>query len=140
MKIHKAASLALALFSLSSTIAFADQFAWVPHVMPDKQYNGDHRINLYGGALITVINDSDETHSYNYDLHLSSPDCYSEDPHNNWQQPFSVAPHSTWQQERDLNVAIQCDRGGKRIDIHLKIRQNDKVIFQVASDGIFHVR
>ena len=140
MKIHKAASLALALFSLSSTIAFADQFAWIPHVMPDKTKDGDHRINLWGGALISVVNDTDDPHYYNYDLNLISPDCVTEDPHRNWQESFTVAPHSTWQEQRDLNVAIQCSPGDKRIAIHLKIRQDDKIIFEKASDGHFTVR
>jgi hypothetical protein len=140
MKIHKAASMALALFALSSSIAFADQFSWFPHLMPNQPKDSDHRINLWGGALITIVNDSEDTHYYNLHVNLTSPDCITSDNHAHWEERLQVAPHSTYNGEKDLNVAIECNHGVRESKLDMHLRQNGKVVFEQTMTGLFTVR
>ena len=136
----KVAVMAFALFGLSNV--YADQFSWVPHLMPNTTKDSDHRINLWGGAHVSIVNDSDDVHEYDLRLNLLSPDCITSDRHEHWQEPIEVAPHSTYNEDKDLNVAIECNRGLRqsKIEINIKNRKNHNTIFEQSVTGLFTAR
>ena len=140
LKATKAAIMAFALFGIST--AYADTFSWVPHLMPNAPKDSDHRINLWGGAHVSIVNDSDDVHEYDLRLNLLSPDCITSDRHEHWQEPIQVAPHSTYTTDKDLNVAIECNRGEResKIEMNIRDRKTHNTIFEQSAVSTFFAK
>lgn len=142
MKCLKSAILALGLLGVSS-VALADDvhISWVPHVMPDVTVPVATYIAISGGSVTTVINDSDEPHTYHMSTEIMSSCGLTEKRRGLWQMDFTVQPHTTWSEEHDPAGYVKCNmEGQKEVTISMLLTEHGLERFYKTYTGWFHVK
>lgn len=116
MRLIKCVSIGLFLCCMSS-LSFADTASWTPHVTINQPYGfAGIAFPVSGGGNMSVINDTDQTHYYNYSLEVSSTCGETYDRNGHYRNAgVVIPPHATWRDTREVKGYIKCNEPGNKV-------------------------